>query len=137
MVITDAEGRTIRNLVAQVDRKKGPNVESWDLKDDNGLTVGLGTYRWKAITSPPLGLRYQMTVYPNAPQLFPGQTPWLTGESGANGWLADHAPITSGTVCGDHVYFGAPGVEGGVCLIECDLNGRKKWGKPRRSRLQS
>lgn len=51
MVITDAEGRTIRNLVAQVDRKKGPNVESWDLKDDNGLTVGLGTYRWKAITS--------------------------------------------------------------------------------------
>lgn len=129
MVIMDAEGRTIRNLVAQVDRKQGPNVEFWDLKDDAGLTVGLGTYRWMAITSPPLGLRYQMTVYPNVPQLFPGQTPWLTGESGANGWLADHAPITSGTVCGDHVYFGAPGVEGGVCLIECDLNGRKQWGK--------
>ena len=151
VAITDEEGRTIRNLVAQVDRRSGPNVERWDLKDDAGLTVPPGTYRWKAITSPPLGLRYQMCVYPNAPQIFsgdrrlslresesfrgakgddlPGSTPWLTGESGANGWLADHAPITSGAVSGDRLYFGAPGVEGGVCLIECDLTGRKQWGK--------
>jgi len=129
MVITDMAGRTVRNLVAQVDRPQGPNSESWDLKDDFGLAVSPGAYRWKAITSPPLGVRYQMTVYPNAPQFFPGHAPWLTGESGANGWLADHAPITSGATCGDHVYFGAPGVEGGVCLIECDLTGRKLWGK--------
>jgi hypothetical protein len=129
VAITDGEGRTIRNLVAQVDRRSGKNVERWDLKDDDGKTVPPGTYRWKAITSPPLGLRYQMCVYPNAPQLFPGSTPWLTGESGANGWLADHAPITSGAVSGDRLYFGAPGVEGGVCLIECDLTGRKQWGK--------
>lgn len=129
MVITDREGRTIRNLVAQVDRQKGANVEHWDLKDQTGLTVAPGTYRWKAITSPPLGLRYQISVYPNAPQLFPGMTPWLTGESGANGWLADHAPITSGAVSGDRLFFGAPGVEAGVCLIECDLTGRKLWGK--------
>lgn len=129
MVITDQEGRTIRNLVAQVDRRKGPGIEHWDLKNEEGLTVPPGKYRWKAITSPPLGLRYQLSVYPNAPQLFPGQTPWLTGESGANGWLADHASITSGTTCGDKLYFGAPGVESGVCLIECDLTGRKQWAK--------
>ncbi|WP_145090559.1 NHL repeat-containing protein [Anatilimnocola aggregata] len=129
MVITNAEGRTIRNLVAQVDRAKGPSVEHWDLKDHRGFTVPPGNYKWKAITSPPLGLKYQLSVYPNAPQLFPGQTPWQTGESGANGWLADHAPITSGAVSGDRVYFGAPGVEAGVCLIECDLTGRKLWGK--------
>jgi hypothetical protein len=129
MVITDAAGRTVRNLVAQVDRQKGPNLELWDLKNDAGLTVPPGTYQWKAITSPPLNVRYQMTVYPNAPQIFPGQTPWLTGVSGSNGWLADHAPITSGATSGDRVYFGAPGVEGGVCLIECDLTGRKQWGK--------
>ncbi len=129
LVITDAAGRNIRNLVAQVDRQQGPNTESWDLKDDMGLAVAPGEYRWKAITSPPLGLWYQMTVYPNAPQIFPGMAPWLTGESGANGWLADHAPITSGTACGDRLYFGAPGVEGGVSLIECNLQGRKLWGK--------
>ena len=39
VAITDGEGRTIRNLVAQVDRRRGPNVERWDLKDDAGLTV--------------------------------------------------------------------------------------------------
>ncbi len=129
LVITDQEGRTIRNLVAQVDRKKGSNTESWDLKDEMGLAVAPGKYRWKAITSPPLGLRYQMTVYPNTPQIFPGMTPWLNGESGANGWLADHASITSGATCGDRLYFGSPGVEGGVSLIECNLEGRKQWGK--------
>ncbi|MDB5390610.1 MAG: hypothetical protein JWM11_6256, partial [Planctomycetaceae bacterium] len=129
MVVTDANGRTIRNLVAQVDRSKGSNVEHWDLKDYRGLTVPPGKYRWKAITSPPLGLKYQLSVYPNAPQFFADRTPWLTGESGANGWLADHAPITSGAVCGDRLYFGAPGVEAGVCLIECDLTGKKLWGK--------
>jgi hypothetical protein len=129
LVITDEAGRNIRNLVAQVDRRKGPNTESWDLKDDAGLAVTPGKYRWKAITSPPLGLRYQMTIYPNAPQIFPGMAPWLTGEAGANGWLADHASITSGAACGDRLYFGSPGVEGGVSLIECNLQGRKQWGK--------
>ena len=129
LVITNEEGRIIRHLVSQADRQKGPINESWDLKDDAGFTVAPGKYRWKAITSPPLGLRYQMTVYPNTPQIFPGMTPWLTGESGPIGWLADHAPITSGATCGDRLYFGSPGVEGGVSLIECNLEGRKLWGK--------
>ncbi len=129
MVITDRSGRTIRNLVAQVDRELGPHAEAWDLKDEAGRTVLPGEYRWKAISGPPLDLRYQMTPYPNAPMHFPGQTPWLTGESGSNGWMADHATNTSGTAWGEHVYFGAPGVEGGVCFIECDLNGRKQWAK--------
>lgn len=129
MVITDLSGRTIRNLVAQVDRATGPHVEAWDLKDELGRTVPPGEYHWKAISGPQIDLRYQMTPYPNAPMHFPGQTPWLTGESGSNGWMADHATNTSGTTCGDHVYFGAPGVEGGVCFIECDLNGRKQWAK--------
>ena len=129
VVVTDEAGRTVRNLVAQVDRKRGPNVERWDLKNEAGLTVPPGKYRWKAITSPPIGVRYQTAVYPNAPQLFPGRTPWLTGESGANGWLADHASITSGAACGERVFFGAPGVESGVALIECDFTGNKLWGK--------
>ncbi|MCY3024416.1 MAG: hypothetical protein NTW87_36035, partial [Planctomycetota bacterium] len=29
----------------------------------------------------------------------------------------------------DRVYFGAPMAEAGVCLIECDLDGKKLWGK--------
>ncbi|QDU97588.1 hypothetical protein Pla8534_54380 [Lignipirellula cremea] len=129
MVITDAQGRPVRNLVAQQKRTAGPTEEAWDLKDESGRMVPPGEYHWKAITSPPLGVNYEMTVYPSAPQHFPGQTPWLTGKSEANGWLADHATHVAGTALGDHVYFGAPGVEGGVCLIECDLNGRKQWGR--------
>ncbi|MBI1373591.1 MAG: hypothetical protein GC159_12755 [Phycisphaera sp.] len=129
VVVTDEAGRHVRNLVAQVDRKRGPTVEYWDLKDETGQVVPAGRYRWKAIASPQIGLKYQTAVYPNAPQFFSDRTPWLTGESGPNGWLADHSSIHTGAASGDRVYFGAPGVESGVGLIECDLSGKKLWGK--------
>ena len=129
MVITDAAGRPIRNLVAQVDRKKGAAQELWDLKDESGQTVPPGEYRWKAITSPPIGLEYQFAVSPNVAQFNTGRVPWLTNESGPDGWMADHSSHSSGVACGERVYFGAPVAESGVSLIECDLDGKKLWAK--------
>lgn len=129
MVITDAAGRPVRNLVAQVDRKQGPVLEPWDLKDDAGRTVPAGEYRWKVITAPPLGLEYQFTVTPNVTQHHSDRVPWLTTESGPNGWLADHSSSSSGAAWGNRVYFGAPVAESGVSLIECDLDGKKLWAK--------
>lgn len=129
MSVVDSAGRPVRSLVAQVDRTKGPQVESWDLRDDAGEVVPPGEYRWKAITSPPLELRYQFSVYPNVSMHHADRLPWLTGESGPNGWLADHSSPSSGAARGDKVYFAAPWVESGVSLIECDTNGKKLWAR--------
>jgi hypothetical protein len=129
MAITDSAGKPVRTLVAQVDRKKGKLVENWNLRDDEGNIVPPGEYRWKAITAPPLDLRYQFSVYPNVAANHPDRLPWLTGESGPNGWLADHSSPSSGAARGDKVYFAAPWVESGVSLIECDQNGKKLWAR--------
>jgi hypothetical protein len=127
LVIDDAHGRRVRNLFAQVPRQAGKNVDPWDLKDDNGVTVPPGEYRWKVISAPPLELHYQMTPYPNVEQHSPESSPWWTGAP-KSGWLSNHGNQSSVCVVGETVYQGAGGTEGGHAFIETDYNGAKKWG---------
>ncbi|MHC4503302.1 MAG: hypothetical protein ACYTFI_08365 [Planctomycetota bacterium] len=129
IAIDDAAGRRVRNVVAQVARNSGEAVEAWDLTDDSGRYVEPGTYRMKGVVAPPVELRYCLTPYPNVAQLFPDRVPWMTGHSSPNGWLSDHCQNWACATRADRVYFGAPMAEAGVCLIECDLDGRKLWGK--------
>ncbi|MBI2191688.1 MAG: hypothetical protein HYU36_06870 [Planctomycetes bacterium] len=124
LVIDDARGRRVRNLLAMVKREPGPQEEGWDGKDMDGQYVPPGTYRWKAITSKPLELHYQFTVYPNITR----NTPWITSLTGPGGWLADHTPPTSVCTWGDRVWLGALVAESGVSFIECDLRGQKIAG---------
>jgi hypothetical protein len=97
------------------------------LKDDDGLLVPPGEYRWKVISAPPLELHYQMTPYPNVERHSPESSPWWTGAM-KSGWLSNHGNQSSVCVIGDAVYQGAGGTEGGHALIETDYNGAKKWG---------
>ena len=127
MVIEDSQGRRVRNLFAQAPRQAGDNAEPWDLKDENGLRVPPGDYRWKVISAPPLELHYQMTPYPNVEQHSPESSPWWTGAP-KSGWLSNHGNQSSVCVIGDTVYQGAGGTEGGHAFIETDYNGAKKWG---------
>ena len=128
LVVDRADGTRVRNLLANTPQSAGKNSVAWDLKDEQGNYVPPGDYRWKAITHPPLELRYEMTAYPNHGSYFPERPAWLTGASGSGGWLADHSPPRSACVAGDRVFLGAPVSESGVSLIECDLEGRKHWG---------
>jgi len=128
LVVDRADGTRVRNLLANTTQPAGKNMVTWDLKDEQGSYVPPGDYRWKAITHPPLELRYEMTAYPNLGSYFPERPAWLTGASGSGGWLADHTPPRTACVAGDRVYLGAPVAESGVSLIECDLEGRKHWG---------
>ena len=130
LVVDRADGTRVRNLVANTPQPAGKNTVAWDLKDEAGNYVPPGDYKWKAITHPPLELRYEMTAYPNISSHFPERPAWLTGASGSGGWLADHTPPRSACVAGDRVFLGAPVAESGVSLIECDLDGRKHWGHP-------
>ena len=69
-----------------------------------------------------------MTPYPNIEVNSPENSPWLNGESGSGGWLADHTSCSSVCASGDRIFVGAGTSESGVSLIECDLNGQKLWG---------
>ena len=129
MVIEDSQGRRVRNLVAQVSREAGDNVEYWDLKDEFGLPVQGDTYEWKAIYAPPLELHYQFTPYPNVEAHSTDNRPWNGRPQ--DGWLANHGNIGAVSAVGDKVYIAAGGTEGGHALIEADLDGRKLWGTPR------
>ena len=128
LVVDSADGHRVRNLIANIERPAGRLAESWDLKDEQGRYVSPGTYRWKAITHPPLELRYEMTAYPNVGDHFPDRAPWLAGANGPHGWLADHSPPRAACVAGDKVFLGAPVAESGVSLIETDTDGKKLWG---------
>lgn len=129
MVVEDSRGGRVRNLIAQVARKGGNNNEFWDLKDERGLPVECGTYRWKAIYAPPLELHYQFTPYPNVEMHSTDNRPWEGRPQ--DGWLANHANIGAVSSVGDNVYIAAGGTEGGHAFIETDLNGSKRWGTSR------
>ena len=128
LVVDDAKGRRVRNLFAREERAAGPTRLAWDLTDESGRTVAPGTYRVKGITGPPLELRYQTTTYPNVALHHPENSPWLNGNSGPGGWLADHTPPISACTAGEHLFFGSPVPESGVGFAACDLSGRKRWG---------
>ncbi len=130
LVVNDAQGRRVRNIMANDERPAGAGEERWDLKDEDGKFVPPGHYEMKAITHPALEMRYEMTAYPNVGTLFPDRTPWMNAQSGPGGWMADHSPPRSACVAGDKVYLGSPVAESGVSLIECDLSGRRLWAHP-------
>jgi hypothetical protein len=128
VVVDDAQGRRVRNLVAREPRAAGRTDVPWDLSDELGRPVSAGDYAWKAITGPEPELSYEFTVYPNVSQLHPGNSAWLNGPGGPGGWLADHTPPCGACAAGDFVFFGAPVPESGVGFAACDLTGRKLWG---------
>ncbi|MGD0089694.1 MAG: FlgD immunoglobulin-like domain containing protein, partial [Planctomycetota bacterium] len=127
IVIDDAAGRRVRNLIADVERKAGPNAEQWDGRDDSGTPVPPGEYAYKAACTPPLGVFYEFTVN-NA-----GDPPWWKQDvweprREPGGWMADHGCPTDAAAVGDMVFLASNVSEHGHCLIAVDLAGKKLWG---------
>ncbi len=129
LVLEDAAGNRLANLVAQREQAAGEAEWRWDLRDGTGAYVAPGRYRLRGIAGPPLGLSYRLTPYPNVDQQWPDRTPWMQGHASPHGWLSDHSSNQAIATCGDRLYLGASMAEAGVCFIECDLEGRKLWGK--------
>ena len=129
LVIDDANGRRVRNVFAQAMRDEGPADEPWNLRDEAGEFVAPGRYTWKTIAAPQLALHYGLTPYPNLQNFFPERMPWMIGHSGEHGWLSDHNANWACATSGDHVYFASTMAEAGSALIDCDLEGRRLWGR--------
>jgi hypothetical protein len=128
VVVDGPDGRRVKNVVGRASVAAGPQAIGWNLQDEDGRYVAPGKYRWKAISHPPLEVKYEQTVYPNVSAFAPDNAPWLTSKDGPDGWMADHTAPICGCALGDRMFLGAVTAESGVSLIECDLDGRKQWG---------
>jgi hypothetical protein len=151
LVIEDAVGNRVRNLVSETQFPRGENTVWWDALDDlgrdtdaakhavyhiPGKLVAAGNYRVRGLVRPQVDLRYEMTAYN------PGNPPWLTKDR-SSGWLANHTPPSA-------VLFVPPGAapdrpghpaprgqllvgsfvsEGGSGLAWLDLEGKKLHGQ--------
>jgi len=145
LVIEDASGKRIRNLISQTPFPKGDNVVWWDGTDDLGRDVeaanhGLynipaafvapGTYTVRGLWHKPLDIRYQMTVYS------PGTPPWEIADK-SGGWMTNHTPASCALFVAPAkapggqplVYLGAAVSEGGSALSWVTLEGKKIGGR--------
>jgi hypothetical protein len=145
LVIEDAGGKRVRNLVSQTRFPAGENVAWWDGCDDLGRDldaarhglyhlpaqpVAPGEYRVRGLFHKGLDLRYEFSIY-NA-----GNPPWETADK-TGGWLTNHTPPQAALfVPADKtpegkplVYLGSAVSEGGAGLAWVDLEGKKIGGR--------
>ncbi len=122
LVVEDAEGNRVRNLVSEARMPGGENTVWWDGYDDGEWDRGhnlvrhrapAGTYRVRGLTHDGIRMRYEFPVYS------PGTPPWKTRD-GSGGWLADHSPPA------DVLFLpegGPPQVRGKSRLLVCSTSG--------------
>jgi hypothetical protein len=121
LVIEDAGGNRVRNLIAEARLPGGENTVWWDGYDDGQWDrshnlvrhrVPAGTYRVLGLTHGGIRMRYEFPVYS------PGTPPWKTRD-GSGGWLADHSPPA------DVLFLpegGPPQVRGESRLLVCSTS---------------
>ena len=143
LVLEDARGHRVRNLVADTWFDAGPQTAWWDGLDESGRlegpyagiykTVGApvapGAYRARGLYHGALEVRYELSPYS------PGSPPWPTGgdlDHGTGGWLSDHGnPAAALSLPGPRprLLFASPVAEASYGLMWTDLEGRKVDGK--------
>ena len=145
LVIDDARGKRVRNLLSETRFPAGANIAWWDGADDLGRdrdaarhglyhipeqSVSPGEYHVRGLFHEGIDLRYEMSVYNG------GNPPWETSDT-SGGWLTNHTPPRSILfVPGERsptgqplVYIGSPVAEGGAGLAWVDLDGKKIGGR--------
>ncbi len=145
LVIEDADGNRVRNLVSETRFPAGDNTAWWDGLDDRdrdyeaaahhtyripGKLVAPATYRVRGLVRDDLSLTYEFSFYTH------GTPAWDTAD-GSGGWLANHTPPQScafvpGAMTSDGkdiMLLGSPITEGGSGLAWVDLDGRKRNGR--------
>ena len=137
LVIDDAQGRRVRNIISATWFEAGEHTVWWDgldetpvnmrahrIYDIQGRLVDPGTCTVRGLVHDGLTLHYEFSVYS------PGYPPWSTA-GGTGGWLADHSPPSDVLyVPGrEQVLIAAHVAETGDGLIGVDLEGRRRWGQ--------
>ena len=132
-VIDDANGRRVRNLVADcqpadyatADTATGVTVTvPWDGKNDAGEFVAPGSYRVRGLWHEGLDAFYDFTFYN------PGTPSWPTAD-GHGSWGSNHCKPEFVAAAGDWMIVGWQQSEGGSALIGINPEGLKNWGELR------
>lgn len=122
VVVEDAQGRRVKNLVGMAPRGPGEQAEHWDCTDEAGNIVAEGTYRYRGLLHQGIDPTYAATYGT------PGSPPWDSAD-GTGAWLSDHcAPRAAAAGGNDMLVFGAERAESGCALIGIGADGRKRWG---------
>ena len=117
MVIFDAEGKVVRELLHAAPRDQGRNTERWDGLDEKGKAVAAGTYRWKLLLTQGLVAEYLLTVGTNP-------TPrWDT-------WPGNHGGAYSVDVDAGGMYVAGGCGEGTILALKQTLDGKRIWNVP-------
>ncbi len=111
LVIEDAKGRRVRNLVSGRALAAGRHAIVWDGLDEKGTLVTPGTYRWRGITHPGIKPVYRMN-FANG------------GEPTTESWGPNHSTLHAAAANGKFIFFAAPVTEGGWALMALDAAGR-------------
>jgi hypothetical protein len=145
LVIEDAKGNRVRNLISDTWFEAGANTVWWDGTDDLGRNrdaaahgvylipthfVAPGSYRVRGLVHGAVDLHYEFSVYNS------GNPPWETLD-GKGGWLTNHTPPSSALFVPAEkapggkplVYLGSYVSEGGAGLAWVDLDGYKQGGR--------
>lgn len=104
LVIEDANGRRVRNLISGATMPKGPRRVVWDGRDDAGLPMAPGQYRWRAIAHAGLKPNYLFSY--------------------ADGPGSNHGTFHAATTNGTHIFFGTSVSEGGYELVQMAPDGK-------------
>jgi len=121
IVIEDASGKRVRNLIGMAPRKAGRVLECWDGADDDGKAVPPGRYRWHGLVHQGIDPTYEATYGS------PGRPAWGTAD-GTGDWLSDHNANVAVAAGRNMVVLAASGSEAGWAMIGTDLTGKRKWG---------
>ena len=116
IVIENALGLRVRNLLSGVQMEKGTHRIVWDGCDDNGALVPIGSYRWRAISHPGIEPHYLFSFYNH------GNPPWRDA-SPSSSWLADHSNAVTAASFGNRIYLGAPVAESGHHVVKVNERG--------------
>ena len=103
IVIEDAQGNRVRNLVAGIEMAKGDRRITWDGCDDRGVPQLPGEYRWRSISHPGLEPEYLFA---------------FCDGSGSN-----HGSLHAAATNGKQLFFGTSVAEGGHELIQLEPDG--------------
>ena len=119
VVLEDADGNRVRNLIAGKPFAKGRQPIEWDGIDEQGNVVKPGKYRWRAITHPGITPEYLFSFAND------GKPPWRTG-SGTDMWGPDHSCLVSAAAGPDWTFFGGSCAESGYAIVAVDAQGVKR-----------
>ena len=153
LVIEDAAGQRVRNLISETAFPAGENTAYWDGLDDlgrnpeaarhgiydaPGTLVKPRTYCVRGLTRPAIRANYVMTPY-----FGKANPPWNNGDHSSE-WLANHTPpdavafVPAGraperkgqpTSTGGQVLIGSYVAEGGSGVAWLDMDGNKLYGQ--------